>query len=135
MNFYPGYVDSTFIGKAELIDIKYELERNELAEELGSNTDAYWYAETKLLMREKRSIAPTINNVVDHIEYIANLVGVEHVGLGSDWDGVELMPTGLEDVTKLPFITKKLLDRGFSVRDVQKILGDNFKRVFKEVTR
>ena len=86
-------------------------------------------------MREKRSIAPTINNVVDHIEYIANLVGVEHVGLGSDWDGVELMPTGLEDVTKLPFITKKLLDRGFSVRDVQKILGDNFKRVFKEVTR
>ena len=135
VNFYPGYVDSTFMGKAELIDIKYELERNELAEELGSNTDAYWYAESKLLMREKRSIAPTINNVVDHIEYIANLVGVEHVGLGSDWDGVELMPTGLEDVTKLPFITKKLLDRGFSVRDVQKILGGNFKRVFKEVTR
>ena len=86
------------------------------------------------MKREKQLIAPTINNVVDHIEYIADLVGVEHVGLGSDWDGVELMPTGLEDVTKLPFITKKLLDRGFSVRDVQKILGGNFKRVFKEVT-
>ena len=43
------------------------------------------------------------------------------------------MPTGLEDVTKLPFITKILLDRGFSVRDIQKILGGNFKRVYKEI--
>ena len=133
MNFYPGYVDSTYLKKAELIDAKYELERKELAKELDSNTDTYWYAESKLMKREKQSIAPTINNVVDQIEYIADLVGVEHVGLGSDWDGVELMPTGLEDVTKLPFITKILLDRGFSVRDIQKILGGNFKRVYKEI--
>ena len=133
VNFYPGYVDSTYLKKAELIDAKYELERKELAKELDSNTDSYWYAESKLMKREKQSIAPTINNVVDHIEYIADLVGVEHVGLGSDWDGVELMPTGLEDVTKLPFITKILLDRGFSVRDIQKILGGNFKRVYKEI--
>ena len=133
VNFYPGYVDSTYLKKSELIDAKYELERKELAKELDPNTDSYWYAESKLMKREKQLIAPTIDNVVDHIEYIAELVGVEHVGLGSDWDGVELMPTGLEDVTKLPFITKILLDRGFSVRDVQKILGGNFKRVYKEI--
>ena len=75
-----------------------------------------------------------INSVINHIDHICQLAGnSNHVGIGSDYDGVEIMPLGLEDVTKPPFLTKKLLDNGFTIREVRKILGENFKRVFKEV--
>ena len=133
VNFYPGYIDSTFLDKAQLIHMKYELERQVLAEKYDTTSNAYWYAESKLLKHEKSRIVPSINDVIKHIKYISDLVGVEHVGIGSDYDGVDIMPTGLEDVTKLPFLTKKLLDNGFTIRQVRKILGGNFKRIFKEV--
>ena len=91
------------------------------------------FAKTEILKQEKSKIVPTINEVVNHIEYVSDLIGVNHVGIGSNFDGVDIMPAGLENVSKLPFLTKKLLDRGFTIREVRKILGDNFKRVFKEV--
>ena len=56
------------------------------------------------------------------------------MGIGADWDGVGILPSGIENITKMPIITEKLLDRKYSERDVKKILGGNFKRVFKEVT-
>ena len=68
------------------------------------------------------------------MEYIANLIGIDHVGIGADWDGVEILPKGIETIDKLPFLTERLLARGFSEREVKKILGDNFKRVFREVS-
>ena len=133
VNFYPGYIDSTYLDKAQLIHLKYELERQVLAEKYDTTSNAYWYAESKLLKHEKSRIVPSINDVIKHIKYISDLIGVDHVGIGSDYDGVDIMPTGLEDVTKLPFLTKKLLDNGFTIRQVRKILGGNFKRIFKEV--
>ena len=132
VNFYPGYIDSTYLEKAEMIKMKYELERQILAEKYDTNSTSYWYAESKILKHEKSRIVPSINDVIKHIKYISDLIGVDHVGLGSDYDGVDIMPAGLEDVTKLPFLTKKLLDNGFTIREVRKILGGNFKRVFKE---
>ncbi|HIM83793.1 MAG TPA: hypothetical protein EYM55_04110, partial [Candidatus Marinimicrobia bacterium] len=60
------------------------------------------------------------------------LIGPEHVGLGSDFDGVSVLPKGVEDCTKLPVITEKLLERGYSEVDIRKILGGNFKRIFEE---
>ena len=116
-----------------MINMKYEFERQALSEQYDASSISYWHAESKILKHEKSRIVPDINTVVRHIRYISDLVGVDHVGLGSDYDGVDIMPTGLEDVTKLPFLTKKLLDSGFSLRDVRKILGGNFKRVFREV--
>ena len=133
VNFYPGYIDSTYLDKAQLIHLKYELERQVLAEKYDTTSNAYWYAESNLLKHEKSRIVPSINDVIKHIKYISNLAGVDHVGIGSDYDGVDIMPIGLEDVTKLPFLTKKLLDNGFTIRQVRKILGGNFKRIFKEV--
>ena len=133
VNFYPGYIDSTYLEKAEMIKMKYELERQILAEKYDTNSTSYWYAESKILKHEKSRIVPSINDVIKHIKYISDLIGIDHVGLGSDYDGVDIMPAGLEDVTKLPFLTKKLLDNGFTIREVRKILGGNFKRVFKEV--
>ncbi len=81
-----------------------------------------------------KKVVPDVDAVIDHIDYIAKLIGVDHVGIGADWDGVEILPSGIEDITKMPVITKKLLDRGYSERNVKKILGGNFKRVFKAVT-
>jgi membrane dipeptidase len=77
-----------------------------------------------------------IDDVADHIDYIAELVGIDHVGLGSDFDGIGTNTVqGLEDVTKFPDLTLELLRRGYSRDDVSKILGDNFMRVFEQVCR
>jgi membrane dipeptidase len=65
------------------------------------------------------------------LDYIVKLIGVDHVGLGSDFDGIESPPQQLDDVTKFPLITKELLRRGYSKQDVDKILGGNFIRIFE----
>lgn len=77
----------------------------------------------------------TIDTVIRHIDYIKNRVGVDHVAIGSDYDGIGTVPSGLEDVSKLPNLTAALLRRGYSVTDVQKILGGNYLRVFKQVCK
>jgi membrane dipeptidase len=75
----------------------------------------------------------TINNVIQHIDHIVNLVGIDYVAIGSDFDGIGRTPLGLENVSKFPNLTLALLENGYSVEDVRKILGDNFKRVFEQV--
>ncbi|MDT0630988.1 dipeptidase [Rubrivirga sp. S365] len=77
----------------------------------------------------------TTGHVLDHIEHIARVAGVDHVGLGSDFDGVPTLPEGLEDVTRLPWVTYGLLRRGFSEADVRKILGENALRVLEAAER
>ena len=77
----------------------------------------------------------TLNNVLQHIDYIKNLVGVEYVALGSDFDGIETTPVGLWDVTTFPSVTEALLQRGYTREDVRKILGGNFMRVFRQVCK
>ena len=81
------------------------------------------------------SAGPTsVDNVIQHIDHIRNLVGIDHVALGSDFDGFSSSPpVGLEDVSRFPAITEALLRRGYSREDVHKVLGENFLRVFREV--
>jgi membrane dipeptidase len=73
----------------------------------------------------------TIHDLVDHIDHIARVAGVEHVGLGSDFDGVSVLPEQLEDVSCYPYITQGLIDRGYSDAEIQGILGGNLMRVFR----
>ncbi|NUQ92932.1 MAG: membrane dipeptidase [Gemmatimonadaceae bacterium] len=73
--------------------------------------------------------------LIDHIDHIAKVAGVDHVGLGSDFDGVSALPAGMEDITRLPRIAQALLDRGYSDEDVRKILGGNMLRVMDQVLR
>ncbi|MCS7053344.1 MAG: membrane dipeptidase [Ignavibacterium sp.] len=77
----------------------------------------------------------TIQDVVNHIDYIKNLVGIDHVAIGSDFDGIGVTPLGLEDVSKFPALTEALFNRGYSREDVEKILYKNFRRVFQQVCR
>ncbi len=74
-----------------------------------------------------------LETVLDHIDYIARLAGCDCIGLGSDYDGIAATPGGLEDVSRLPNITRGLVARGYSDSDILKILGGNFARVFSQV--
>lgn len=77
----------------------------------------------------------SIQHVVNHIDYIKNLVGIDYVAIGSDFDGIEVTPFGLEDVSKFPALTEALFNKGYSREDVEKILYKNFKRVFQQVCK
>jgi membrane dipeptidase len=81
------------------------------------------------------SPSATLDQVADHIFHAANVAGIEHVGIGSDFDGVPALPTGLETAAGLPMLTARLLERGMSEADVEKVLGGNFMRVFEAVER
>lgn len=76
----------------------------------------------------------SINDVIAHIDYIKNLVGIDYVAIGSDFDGIEVVPLGLEDTSKFPNLTEALFERGYSREDIDKILYKNFKRVFEQVS-
>lgn len=77
----------------------------------------------------------TLEHVVNHIDHAAQVAGVDHVGLGSDFDGVFDLPGGLQDVTRLPWITYELMRRGYTEEDLYKMLGGNALRVMEEVER
>ena len=133
VNFYPAYIDSTFSKKGKKIRQDFQPQLDSLAGMYEPESNELWYAENALLEPSLSAAAPDLDDVIDHIDYIADLIGVDHVGLGADWDGVEVLPVGIENIAKLPSLTKKLIERGYSQRDIRKILGGNFKRVFKDV--
>jgi membrane dipeptidase len=77
----------------------------------------------------------TLAMVADHIDHMRQVAGIDHVGIGSDFDGIQSTPIGLEDVSKYPALTAELLRRGYSEGDVQKVLGQNVLRVMRDVER
>jgi membrane dipeptidase len=77
----------------------------------------------------------TIDDVVAHIDHVRQVAGIGHVGLGSDFDGVPCVPAGLDDVSKWPNLTRKLLERGYTPADIRKVYGANFLRFMKAVER
>jgi len=79
------------------------------------------------------SSSVTVQNVIQHIDYIKNLVGIDYIAIGADYDGGITAPVGLNDVSKMPALTLALLQHGYTPSDVRKILGENYMRVFKEV--
>ena len=132
INFYPGYLDSAYEDRAAKVRESYKDTLEIMKEELGEYSDAYWYGAMELMAKDMQSVAPPVDRIIDHIDYMVDLIGVDHVGLGSDFDGVSVLPRGIEDASKLPVITEKLIERGYSESDIKKILGENFKRVFRD---
>ena len=86
-------------------------------------------------MHEQRRSNPfgSVTDVADHIDHVVELAGVDHVGIGSDYDGVTFLPAGLQDASTYPNLVAELLQRGYSEEDLQKILGENALRVWSAV--
>jgi len=76
-----------------------------------------------------------ISKLIDHFEHIIKVAGIDHVGIGADFDGANDMPEGAKDVSMLPNITYELLKRGYSERDIRKVLGENILRVMAQAER
>jgi membrane dipeptidase len=76
----------------------------------------------------------TLSDVADHVDHMVKVAGIDHVGIGSDFDGITSPPEGLQDISKMPSLVAVLLKRGYSEQDVKKILGGNYLRVIREVT-
>jgi membrane dipeptidase len=130
LNFYSGFVDSNYEKKQKLFHASHKKEIDSL-KALGKPIYEIdeWLAKT--YTSEAAALRPTLNQLLDHLDYIVKLIGVDHVGLGSDFDGISSSPQGLDDVTDFPNVTKALVERGYSKKDIEKILGGNFIRVFK----
>jgi membrane dipeptidase len=76
---------------------------------------------------------PSYTRIADHIDHAVKVGGIDHVGLGSDFDGIDSAPKGMEDVTKLPNLVRELARRGYSEEDLEQILGGNLLRVMRQV--
>ena len=83
--------------------------------------------------RKEKSPRAALADVVDHIDHIRKIAGIDAIGIGSDFDGVECTPEGLEDVSKFPNLTRALLEKGYTPEDIRKIYGENFLRVMRAV--
>ncbi|MFV1988402.1 MAG: dipeptidase, partial [Gemmatimonadota bacterium] len=129
VNFFSGFL--TPDGARSVVDLFREEARmraeNSDPVTLSAAMDE-WY-------RSRLSSRGTVATIADHIDHIVAVAGVDHVGIGSDFDGVPMLPEGMEDVSKLPALTAELVDRGYSAADVVKILGENVLRVLEEVER
>ena len=129
LNFYAGFLDSTYEKKAAQLLAKHKPEIDSLVAQ-GTQPDYAGIITMEKYKEETNAIRPPLSLLIDHLDYIVRLVGVDFVGLGSDFDGIEAAPKELNGVQDFPLITKGLLERGYSKKDVRKILGENFLRVF-----
>ena len=130
LNFYAGFLDSSYERKRDELFIKWQDEINELvAKNIQPDYARMMIAERHY--EEMLTIRPSIDVLIDHLDYIVQLAGIDHVGLGSDFDGVEALPRPLEGIEDMPLITKTLLERGYRKKEIKKILGGNFLRVLK----
>ncbi|MBI4469298.1 MAG: membrane dipeptidase, partial [Acidobacteria bacterium] len=128
VNFYSGFIDQAVINAQKARESALKPQLDELSARYRDDASKLREARERLL--ESRPLPrATLPRLVDHIEHVVKVAGVDHVGLGSDFDGVPTTPDGLEDVSKLPDLTYELVRRGYSDADIRKILGENFLRV------
>jgi membrane dipeptidase len=125
VNFFPGFV----VPKSAEIMAKMFDARRELRAKFPKEED--YQSGLKRWEAANPYPAGTIHDVVDHIEHIAKVAGVDHVGIGSDYDGITKVPVQLEDVSTYPLITQELLNRGWKADDIAKLMSGNILRVMQ----
>jgi membrane dipeptidase len=138
VNFYSAFIDEDYRKAAEAQKKDADAAVDNLIAARKAAGQPVNYVEIDRLQREwsAKIQRPPLKSLIDHIDHIAKIAGVDHVGLGSDFDGVSgATPQGIDSAADLPRITQALLDRGYSTDDIRKILGGNTLRVFAEVER
>jgi membrane dipeptidase len=127
VNFFSGFVEPESARRmARMFDVQREFQRR------YPNDPARAQAEYEAWRRANPIPRGTVATVADHIDHIVRVAGIDHVGLGSDFDGVSVLPEGLEDVSRYPALTAELLRRGYREADLAKILGGNLLRVLRQ---
>jgi membrane dipeptidase len=130
VNFFSGFVDSTFFKKYDDFLTVHKTELDSLTR-IYNDVDLATDRLFEIRKTETDRMRPPLSLLIKHIDYIAKLIGVDHVGIGSDFDGAPSYPSGMDDVTDYPKITAELLKLGYTETDIDKILGGNFLRVLK----
>jgi len=130
INFYSGFIDSAYNTKHEIYLTKHKAELDSLIK-IYNDYDLASIRLNAINKTEADQMRPPLSMLIKHIDYMIKLMGIDHVGIGSDFDGAESYPLGLDSVTDYYKITAELLKIGYSKKDVEKILGGNFIRVLK----
>ncbi len=136
VNFYSGFVSQQYRDAQKAIGPEMKAAVQALKDKAKAEGKEASEAEIDKLRREyaDRIPRPPFSELIDQIDHIAKVAGVDHVGLGSDFDGISgQLPQGIDSVANLPKITAALVERGYSAEDCRKILGGNLLRVFREV--
>ena len=127
INFYSGFVEPTAAGQMRNM---FDVQRR-YREQYPNDPEAARRAYDQW-RRDNPVPRGTIGTLADHIDHVVKVAGIDHVGLGSDYDGVTSVPEGMDDVSRFPYLTAELLRRGYSDGDVAKILGGNVLRVMRQ---
>ncbi len=136
VNFFSAFVDEGFRKAMEAQAKDQAAALQKYTDSLKAQGKPVTYIDVDHIEREwmAKIPRPPLKSLIDHMDHIAKVAGVDHVGLGSDFDGVSgATPQGIDSAADLPKITQALLDRGYSADDVKKILGGNSLRVFRQV--
>ena len=134
VNFYPVFLSDEVAQASKERDTRLAPQIAELKAKDSEEGEVYRKG-LKELMDANPLPKISYTLIVDHIDHIVKVAGIDSVGIGSDFDGIPGTPSGMEDVSKLPAIRKELQRRGYSPGDIDKILGENFMRVFTDVER
>src|ERR1043165_2074806 len=135
VNFYSVFVDEkTVAPQSAERDKRLKAQQDAINEKYKDDPERLAEESDKLEAANPLPPLP-ISKLIDHIDHIVKVAGIDHVGIGADFDGANDMPEGAQDVSMLPNITYELLKRGYSEQDIRKILGENFLRVFAEAER
>lgn len=133
VNFYSGFVDSTYTPKVTEFFLKHKAGIDSLIK-IYNDKDLAFIKMASLYKTESDKLRPPLSMLIHHIDYIAKLIGVDHVGIGSDFDGSESFPLGMDSVADYPKITAELLKLNYTEKDIDKILGGNVMRVLRANT-
>ena len=135
VNFYSVFVDEkTVAPQSDEREKRLKAQQDEINRKYANDPERLAEESDKLEAANPLPPLP-ISKLIDHIDHIVKVAGIDHVGIGADFDGANDMPEGARDVSMLPNITYELLKRGYSEQDIRKILGENFLRVFAEAER
>ena len=135
--FYPEHIEPGWSEQKKKVDAEIASLVQRASDEEKGDAVHKKLARDRVRREEylKRLPPVTVARIVDHVDHIVKLVGIDHVGIGSDFDGVQAVPSDLKSVADLPNLTAELLRRGYSESDIDKILGGNMLRVMGEVER
>jgi membrane dipeptidase len=136
VNFYSGFVSQQYRDAQKAIEPEMKAAVQALKDKAKAEGQVASLAEIDKVQREyaDRIPRPPLSALIDQIDHVAKVAGIDHVGLGSDFDGISgQLPQGIDSVADLPKITAALVERGYSAEDCRKILGGNLLRVFREV--